>query len=398
MNPTPEPGQWSLSVKHGAQQHAVQLNGSSTVGALQELLQELTGAFVRKQKLIFKGKVLTAEHSLARAGLADGAKLMLLLSSDAAAPTQGQQALQLQKQQRQEDAAQRVKDLYAKAKGMGGAAAAAIQATAAAAPPTSGPSIDWQERKRSWHKTGRPGGQGLLAAERRSQLFERDCARRGAVTGGRMCLEGNQAGVPEPAKPLTPEELALLRAALGAKETDRTYGQVAVDDFDAFVRAGITSFDAADHYGPAEALIGRYLATHPEQRPATQVFTKYCVFSRGEMSGISRESVAKAAYGSRAVLAAAPNATALPRRPKQYTPVDVVTSSRIAGCARSTTSASAARSCMRVKATISCASLSATPYEPPVTSVTRRHTYTSAATPTTETLRAHVAGRGSRGA
>jgi predicted oxidoreductase len=42
-------------------------------------------------------------------------------------------------------------------------------------------------------------------------------------------------------------------------------------DFEPFVAAGITSLDAADHYGPAEALIGRYLAAHPERREAVQV-------------------------------------------------------------------------------------------------------------------------------
>ena len=34
---------------------------------------------------------------------------------------------------------------------------------------------------------------------------------------------------------------------------------------------GITSWDCADHYGPAEALIGRYLKEHPAQVANIQV-------------------------------------------------------------------------------------------------------------------------------
>ncbi|GIL99659.1 hypothetical protein Vretimale_4635, partial [Volvox reticuliferus] len=40
-----------------------------------------------------------------------------------------------------------------------------------------------------------------------------------------------------------------------------------------------------------------------------------------------------------------------------------------------------------------CVSFSATPYVPPVSSVMRRHTYTSAATPTTDTLQAYMYAR-----
>jgi predicted oxidoreductase len=44
-----------------------------------------------------------------------------------------------------------------------------------------------------------------------------------------------------------------------------------LQDFGTFYQAGITSWDAADHYGPAEVLIGRYLQQHPEQRQNIQV-------------------------------------------------------------------------------------------------------------------------------
>ncbi|GLC70765.1 hypothetical protein PLESTF_001030900 [Pleodorina starrii] len=145
---------WTLQIKHGAQQLELSLPASAKVQELQERLQELTGAFVRKQKLIFKGKVLAATHDLAKAGLANGAKLMLLLSDGTAVATQGQQALQQQKKARQDEAAARVRELYAQAKGgaLGGAAAAAVAAAAAPAARKE-PAIDWAERKRTWEKT-----------------------------------------------------------------------------------------------------------------------------------------------------------------------------------------------------------------------------------------------------
>lgn len=65
---------------------------------------------------------------------------------------------------------------------------------------------------------------------------------------------------------------------VGERATDRTSGQAAIDDFQAFVAAGITTFDTADIYGPSEALIGRYLASHPTEKPAVQVLTKFCCF------------------------------------------------------------------------------------------------------------------------
>lgn len=43
----------------------------------------------------------------------------------------------------------------------------------------------------------------------------------------------------------------------GDSATDRTGGAAALEDFQTFFNAGITTWDAADHYGPAEDLIGR---------------------------------------------------------------------------------------------------------------------------------------------
>mgnify|MGYP001807180767 CR=1 FL=1 len=103
--------------------------------------------------------MLAPNLELTKAGLASGAKLMLLLSDAGAVPTQGQAALQQAKKAKQDEAAARVKELYAQAKGMGGAASAAIAAAAAAdatraAAAAAGPAIEWTERKRNWEKTG----------------------------------------------------------------------------------------------------------------------------------------------------------------------------------------------------------------------------------------------------
>ncbi|PSC75888.1 aldo keto reductase isoform B [Micractinium conductrix] len=64
----------------------------------------------------------------------------------------------------------------------------------------------------------------------------------------------------------------------GDRASDRTSGQAAVDDFQPFVDAGITTFDTADIYGPSESLIGRYLASHQAEKANVQVLTKFCCF------------------------------------------------------------------------------------------------------------------------
>ncbi len=39
----------------------------------------------------------------------------------------------------------------------------------------------------------------------------------------------------------------------------------------------------ADHYGPAEQLIGQFLSESPSARDRVQVMTKACFFGRGDM-------------------------------------------------------------------------------------------------------------------
>ncbi|KAG1671158.1 hypothetical protein FOA52_005412 [Chlamydomonas sp. UWO 241] len=76
-------------------------------------------------------------------------------------------------------------------------------------------------------------------------------------------------------------------------------GSAARQDFQAFADAGITSWDCADHYGPAEKLIGRFLKDHLEQVPNTQVLTKLCLFTGIEMATVSKESISRAVDQSR---------------------------------------------------------------------------------------------------
>lgn len=70
--------QISVSVKHGSSNVSVSLPADGTVLRLKELLEEATGVFTRKQKIIFKGKVLDNATVLKDAAVGDGAKLMLL--------------------------------------------------------------------------------------------------------------------------------------------------------------------------------------------------------------------------------------------------------------------------------------------------------------------------------
>ena len=79
----------------------------------------------------------------------------------------------------------------------------------------------------------------------------------------------------------------------GDRADDRTAGASAVQDFDAFVQAGITTFDTADIYGPSEGLIGDYLRRRPRGAEGLQILTKCCKFG-SDMTTISQQSVSQA--------------------------------------------------------------------------------------------------------
>lgn len=80
----------------------------------------------------------------------------------------------------------------------------------------------------------------------------------------------------------------------GDSATDRTSGTAAIEDFSTFHNNGITTWDCADHYGPAETLIGRYLAQHPDQIDTIQVLTKLCVFTSADMAALNKGYISRA--------------------------------------------------------------------------------------------------------
>ncbi|CAA0838110.1 Unknown protein [Striga hermonthica] len=69
-----------LSVKFSGRTIPVEIAGSSTIKDLKFNLQSLTNVLPRGQKLIFKGKVLADELTLASSGIGDGSKIMLMAS------------------------------------------------------------------------------------------------------------------------------------------------------------------------------------------------------------------------------------------------------------------------------------------------------------------------------
>jgi len=83
----------------------------------------------------------------------------------------------------------------------------------------------------------------------------------------------------------------------GDRASDRTIGKFAVDDFQSFVDAGITTFDTADIYGPSEELIGKYLDSRGGSE-GLQVFTKFCCFG-ADMNAITDKMVEKRIKASR---------------------------------------------------------------------------------------------------
>lgn len=67
-----------LQVKHGTETLSVTAAATCTVQQLKQQLEQLTGLFVRNQKLIFKGKVLADASTLEACKLITGSKVMLL--------------------------------------------------------------------------------------------------------------------------------------------------------------------------------------------------------------------------------------------------------------------------------------------------------------------------------
>ena len=104
----------------------------------------------------------------------------------------------------------------------------------------------------------------------------------------------------------------------GDRASDRTNGKSAVKDFEAFVEAGITTFDTADIYGPSEELIGKYLDSRGGS-DGVQVFTKLCYFG-SDMNFITDKQVAKRIKAS-AMKLKMDKVRHTPRRPRDLPPV-----------------------------------------------------------------------------
>ncbi|GFR48697.1 hypothetical protein Agub_g10653 [Astrephomene gubernaculifera] len=89
----------------------------------------------------------------------------------------------------------------------------------------------------------------------------------------------------------------------GDAATDRTSGSDVSADLAAFHRAGVTTLDTADSYGPSETLIGQYLRLNPAHAPPQAVLaTKLSYVGAEEMAGVNRTLVEYAVRGSLARL------------------------------------------------------------------------------------------------
>ena len=100
---------------------------------------------------------------------------------------------------------------------------------------------------------------------------------------------------------------SFIRAALcrqlsgghrGDRKTDRTAGKAAVADFAAFEKAGITTFDTADIYGPSQELIGEFIKQRGNGSEGLQVLTKFCCFGP-EMQNMTSKFVERGIDDSR---------------------------------------------------------------------------------------------------
>ena len=73
----------------------------------------------------------------------------------------------------------------------------------------------------------------------------------------------------------------------GDQATDRTSGAAAVEDFAAFARAGINTFDTGPEacgYGPSELIIGEALKSGTIKREDVNIYTKLCCVGREQQN------------------------------------------------------------------------------------------------------------------
>jgi aryl-alcohol dehydrogenase-like predicted oxidoreductase len=124
----------------------------------------------------------------------------------------------------------------------------------------------------------------------------------GALTASALCAptldvtaRASTRAVPRASTPLLGAPLALSRVVKGCwqlsgghggdRASDRTRGDAAVDDFAAFVDAGVTTFDTGPEacgYGPSELVVGEYLKTAHGKKHGDEIIvcTKLCCVGR----------------------------------------------------------------------------------------------------------------------
>ncbi|KAF6263586.1 hypothetical protein COO60DRAFT_1698667 [Scenedesmus sp. NREL 46B-D3] len=151
-----------LQLKYGAETLSVSKAATCTVQQLKQELEQLTGLFVRNQKLIFKGKVLADALTLDACKLTTGSKVMLLQSEGL--PVKGQASTKPNAVAQQRLAAagagkakpgSSTSDSGSSqlAEKMANMAAARSAGTASSAT-AGGSSLNMQERRAAWSKTG----------------------------------------------------------------------------------------------------------------------------------------------------------------------------------------------------------------------------------------------------
>lgn len=177
-----------LQIKHGSETLAISAAAACTVQQLKQQLEQLTGLFVRNQKLIFKGKVLVDASTLEACKLTTGSKVMLLQSEGLPVKGQASSAKNVVAQQRlAAAAASKPKPGGNSSSGgssllaekMASMAAARVAGSAAAAV-ASGASLNMQERRAAWSKTGVVALRDMQLSEIQPQWLEGIAAARAA--------------------------------------------------------------------------------------------------------------------------------------------------------------------------------------------------------------------------
>lgn len=70
-----------IVIRHGPKTHTIQAEPHDQVKKLMEIAEEVTGVLARKQKLVFKGRVLTANMDLEEAKVKEGSTIMLIAAT-----------------------------------------------------------------------------------------------------------------------------------------------------------------------------------------------------------------------------------------------------------------------------------------------------------------------------